>query len=101
MLLLVSREAINARSSNVCTSPIDLRLDDSKFNIVNKEQQRLVKTVFIATTVSSRADAPIMVQVRGKGGVPIGECPLIVVKDVTKEKERENELESSLRAELS
>ena len=39
MLLLVSREAINARSSNVCTSPIDLRLDDSKFNIVNKEQQ--------------------------------------------------------------
>ena len=95
MLLLVSREAINARSSNVCTSPIDLRLDDSKFNIVNKEQQcLLVKTVFIATTVSSRADAPIMVQVRGKGGVPIGECPLIVVKDVTKEKERENELES-------
>ena len=79
---------------NVCTSPIDLRLDDSKFNIVNKEQQRIVKTVFIATTVSSRADAPIMVQARGNGGVSIGECSLIVVKDVTKEKERENELES-------
>ena len=91
MLLLVSREAINARSSNVCTSPIDLRLE---FNIVNKEQQCLVKTVFIATTVSFRADAPIMVQARGNGGVSIGECSLIVVNDVTKEKECENELES-------
>jgi hypothetical protein len=84
---------------------IDLRLDDlQKPTLFNnlKEQQCLLRRRYLSGP-PFLSEPTTRSWYKPETDAAIGECSLIAVKDVTKEKEeRENELESfALRAELS